>query len=118
MKTFFCLSHLEDISLDEQSQKDSRYCTFCQPVIEYEYQLMVDRQGKPLHRFYNPVQSNSEVLKEGDVIMGIGEEKGLFQRTNSDNTQALQKEPEIPIIPFLGRPRNVSDLINHLRDLA
>lgn len=53
--TFFCRACLEDVPLKEISKKDIRYCDFCQPIIENEYQMVADRKERPLSHFYKPI---------------------------------------------------------------
>jgi len=54
---FFCEACLRDLPLNERSEKDMRYCGFCQPIIEEEYQALAGRKGRPLDNFYRPVTS-------------------------------------------------------------
>ena len=43
---FFCQGCLCGMPESERSEKDARYCTFCQPIIEQENTLIAERKGR------------------------------------------------------------------------
>lgn len=57
---FLCRGCLAGKAASEQSDRDVRYCTFCQPLIEADYALSADRQGKPLTTLYKPIRAPQE----------------------------------------------------------
>ena len=104
--TFICQACLIDKSLSELSSKDARYCTFCQPVIEYEYSLLSDRSHSKRYQPVPPV-ANSTLLKAPPVYMDTGEEKTKMS-TLKENTPTVDnfrprgrpktyKKQELPI---------------------
>ena len=55
---FTCNGCLVAKPLSEQSPKDARYCIDCQPIIEYEYSLLVD---KGAWKRYKPVKPDANL---------------------------------------------------------
>jgi hypothetical protein len=62
---FFCWACLRDLPLNKRSEKDMRYCNFCQPIIEKEYLMLSERKGRPLDNFYCPVTLSSIAIQSG-----------------------------------------------------
>ncbi len=71
---FLCQACLECKPLSELSQKDARYCTFCQPIIEYEYSLLStgshSKRYKPM-----PLKPKSIPIEAPPIYKSTGEEK-------------------------------------------
>jgi len=78
---FRCQACLDCKPLSELSPKDARYCTFCQPIIEYEYSLLIT--GSHSKR-YNPVPpgANSTPIEAPLVYQPTGEEKTKMSTLN------------------------------------
>ena len=68
---FFCEACLRDLPLSERSNRDVRYCNFCQPIIEEEYLMLAERKGRPLYNFYRPItlENLSPISEQGGQNM-------------------------------------------------
>lgn len=99
--TFMCQACLDYKDLSELSPKDARYCTFCQPIVEYEYSISSRNTYEP-----TPPQKPTETAKtvETPNPMDAGVEEVLLH-TNLKNTRAYQNPTQTPIINLGGRPR-------------
>lgn len=112
---FRCQACLDCKPMSDLSEKDARYCTFCQPIIEYEYSLL--SSGSHSKRYQPiPLGANSTQKEAPPVYMDTGKDKEVLLHTKLENTRAYQNPTQTPIINLGGRPRKdiPIDLIHKL----
>ncbi len=101
-----------DKSESERSEKDIRYCNFCQPIIEQEYAITAQHQCRKTK--YKPV-------KKDEVYETIGaEEKTIMSTLKPKSSTVDIINPPTPIRPIGKRgPKHKElpeDLIKQMAD--
>lgn len=91
---FFCEACLVGKKESQMSEKDTRFCVDCQPVVEYEYALAAEHRNRKSG--YVGV-----ALRELDV----DKEEKILLPTDLENTHEYQKVARPPLLPPRGRPR-------------
>ncbi len=102
----FCLGCLVGKKQSEMSQKDARYCLECQPIIQYEYSLLVDKGSwkryKPVNpeeklTAYEPLDLAEDTHKGKTKMLTLNENTAIVNNFIPRGRQKTYRKQELPV---------------------